>query len=322
MSNNDFYVALESNADLQNHPTNSANKFKVTLQVPIYLRGEWEAGLGQIIYPHSWHEKILKNHEDMHNIFAIKLHIDGDGRRKDGTENPASSAYWRSLYIQPTNYHTIKDLLLAIRAACESEKSLQVQFIYRGVKGHPVDTDHVRINTAPKVKLAINLDLARILSFDVDKIKREKWTTGVTVKQLYGGLGVEWLVIMHQYQTIAKEAERQFLPSPLHENIQIKMSSLAQNTGIFQNIYINSDLIQTQFVGNVRANVLRVIAPVQNKGEIETLTFNPIFYFPLRVTKFNTVEINITGDTGELVPFDGGVVVVVLHLRRKHNILV
>ena len=317
MNKNDFYVALESNADLQNHPKNSANNFKITLQIPIELRGEWEAGLGQIIYPHSWHEKILTNNADMHSIFAIKLHLPGDGKKKDGTENPASSKYWRNLYIQPTNYHTIVDLLAAIRSACESEQSFAVAFIPKGPQ-----VDHIRINTAPKVKLAINLALARLLSFDVDKIKREKWTTGVIVQQLYGGLGAEWLVIEHQYQKITKEAERQTLPSPVHENIQVKMSSLNKDIGIFQNIYINSDLIQTQFVGNVRANVLRVIAPVQNKGEIETLTFNPIFYFPVRVTKFNTIQINITGDTGELVPFDGGVVVVVLHLRRKHNLLV
>ena len=58
------------------------------------------------------------------------------------------------------------------------------------------------------------------------------------------------------------------------------------------------------------------------KGQIETFNFAPIFYLPLRVSKFNTIEINITGDTGQLVPFDGGAVVIVLHLRRKHNVLV
>ena len=144
----------------------------------------------------------------------------------------------------------------------------------------------------------------------------------VLVSRLYGGIGIEWLIVKNQYQSISQTAERQYLPSPLYENIQIKMSSINDHTGIFQNIYINSDLIQTQFVGNVRANVLRVIAPVQKKGEIETFTFDPIFYFPLRIIKFNTVEINITSDIGNLVPFDGGVVVVVLHLRRKHNVLI
>ena len=185
-----------------------------------------------------------------------------------------------------------------------------------------VDMDYIRINCIDKAFLAINIGLAKILSYDVDKIRREKWTKGVSVERLYGGIGIEWLVVKSQYQKVSQTAERQFLPSPLYENIQIKMAAIDEHTGIFQNIYINSNLIQTQFVGNVRANVLRVIAPVQKKGEIETFTFDPIFYFPLRIIKFNTVEINITSDTGDLVPFDGGVVVVVLHLRRKHNVLV
>ena len=322
MSDNDFYIALESNADLANHPTNTANAFKVTLQTPIALRGDWETGLAQIIFPRSWHEKIIKDNEDKHLLWAIKLHIPGDGRGKDGKDDPTAYSYWRNLYIAPLNYHTIKDLVMAIRNTCESSKSLQVQFIYRGKQGQPVDMDYIRINTINNVKLAINLDLAKILSYDIDKIKHEKWTTGVTVERLYGGVGIEWLVVHHQYQSIAKEAERQYLPSPLHENIQLKLSNINENTGIFQNIYINSDLIQTQFVGNVRANVLRILAPVQKKGEVETFSFDPIFYFPLRIIKFNTVEINITSDTGQLVPFDGGVVVVVLHLRRKHNIVV
>ena len=315
MSDNDFYISLESNADLQNHAKNAQNNFKITLQTPIDLKGEWKTGLAQIIFPHSWHEKIIKDSQHMHNIFAIKLHVPGDGK-----DDPTISAYWRNLDLEPTNYHTIKDLVMAIRNTVEFSKRDQVQFIYRGKVGEPVDTDYLRINLVDGALLAINIGLAKILSYDVDKIRHEKWTEGVSVERLYG-IGIEWLVVKSQYQKITEAAERQFLPSPLSENIQIKISEADKEIGIFQNIYINSDLIQTQFVGNIRANVLRILAPVQKK-EVETFNFDPIFYFPLRIIKFNTIEINITGDTGKLVPFDGGVVVIVLHLRRKHHTLV
>ena len=246
MSDNDFYISLESNADIQNHPANTANNFKVTLQTPIDLRGEWETGLAQIIFPHSWHEKIIKENEDKHILFAIKLHVPGDGKGKDGKDDPTAYSYWRNLYIAPSNYHTIKDLVMAIRNTCESSKSLQVQFIYRGQVGQPVDTDYIRINCIDKVLLAINLDLAKILSYDVDKIRREKWTTGVTVEKLYGGIGIEWLVVQSQYQKISQGAERQYLPSPLYENIQIKLSNINENTVYFK-IYTS---IQISFKHN------------------------------------------------------------------------
>ena len=317
MSDNDFYITLESNADLVNHPNNTQNKFKITLQTPIDLRGEWETGLAQVIFPHSWHEKIITDSQHQHSIFSIKLHVPGDGK-----DNPLANTYWRTLDLEPKNYHTIKDLVMAIRTTVELSKHNIVQFIYRGSIGEAVDTDYLRINVTKGALLAINLALAKILSYDVDMIRREKWTEGVIIQKAFIGYGTEWLVIKPVKTETEEASQRQFLPSPLSENIQIKLCEADKELGIFQNIYINSDLIQTQFVGNTRANVLRILAPVQKKGEVETFNFDPIFYFPLRVTKFNSTEINITGDTGKLIPFDGGVVVIVLHLRRKHNILV
>ena len=316
MSDNDFYITLESNADYENNPKNTQNNFKITLQTPIDLKGEWETGLAQIIFPHSWHEKIMRNNHP-HSIFSIKLHTPGDGK-----DDPVASTYWRKLDLEPKNYHTIKDLVMAIRNTVEFSKRNMVQFIYRGSVGGAVDTDFLRINVVDGALLAINITLAKILSYDVDMIRREKWTEGVSIQKEYVGYGPEWLIIKPVHQKAVDAAQRQFLPSPLSENIQIKVSEADKEIGIFQNIYINSDLIQTQFVGNTRANVLRILAPVKKKGQVETFNFSPIFYFPLRIIKFNTIEINITGDTGTLVPFDGGVVVVVLHLRRKHHTLV
>ena len=322
MSDNDFYVSLESNADLTNHPKNTQNNFKITLQSPLDLHGEWETGLAQLIFPHSWHEEVLaplNGHH--HHLFLIKLHIKGDA----GDDN-TKEAYWRDLHIMPTQYHTIKDLLLAIRLATEESKHGAVQFIYRGLGGlgvgGAVDINHLRINCTAGNLLAIPSELATVLSYDIKKLRRFSQNFGISIQKLHvvPGDTREWMII--STASVPKYIARQFIPAQITENISIKITDAERDVGLFQNIYINSDLIQTQFVGNIRANVLRIIAPHQEKGQVETFNFAPIFYFPLRVTKFNTVEINVTGDTGHLVPFDGGVVVVVLHLRRKHNILV
>ena len=316
MSDNDFYISLESNADLQNHPKNTQNSFKVTLQTPIDLRGEWETGLAQLIFPHSWHDAVIKQANDHHHhLFLIKLHIKGDAG-----DDKTKEGYWRDLHINPTQYHTIKDLLLAIRLATEESKHGAVQFIYRGLGiGGAVDINHIRINCKADNLLAIPIELADVLSYDVKKLRKFSQAFGISVQTLAGDTR-EWVVI--STASVPKYTERQYLPARLDENISIKIIDAERDVGLFQNIYINSDLIQTQFVGDTRANVLRIIAPQQEKGQLETFNFAPIFYFPLRVVKFNTIEINITGDTGQLVPFDGGVVVVVLHLRRKHTIIV
>ena len=327
MSDNDFYVSLESNADLQNHPKNTQNSFKVTLQSPIDLRGEWETGLAQLIFPHSWHEAVISQaNQHHHHLFLIKLHIKGDAgddNKKDG--------YWRDLHIKPTQYHTIKDLLLAIRLATEESKSGAVEFIYRPLHPRsligqdkkekdygPIDINHLRINCTDGNVLALPAELGTILSYDIEGLRKYSPHLGISITPNMDGR--QWLII--STSPSRKYDARQYIPARLDENISLKIVDAERDIGLFQNIYINSDLIQTQFVGDTRANVLRIIAPQQEKGQVETFNFAPIFYFPLRVVKFNTIEINITGDTGRLVPFDGGVVVIVLHLRRKHNILV
>ena len=331
---NDFYVSLESNADLQNHPDNKPNSFKITLQSPIDVTGEWETGLAQLIFPHSWHEAILaKANHHHHHLFLIKLHIKGDGNTPGSAQpdDPQAQGYWRELHILPTQYHTIKDLLLAIRTATEASKFGAVEYIYRTIhpfdqskppdkdKGYgQVDINHIRINCKAGNRLALPIALAAILSYDVKKMYGFSARLGISIDKTI--TEEPWLVISTSPQQ--KWDYRQNIPSPLDDNISIKIIDAERDVGLFQNIYINSDLIDTQFVGDTKANVLRIIAPQQEKGQVETFNFTPIFYFPLRVSKFNTVEINITGDTGRLVPFDGGVVVIVLHLRRKHNILV
>ena len=327
-STNDFYVSLESNADLQNHPENKANSFKITLQTPIDLAGEWETGLAQLIFPHSWHEAVISQaNAHHHHLFLIKLHIKGDGKHPTtGQDDPQLPGYWRELHILPTQYHTIKDLLLAIRHATEISKSGAVEYIYPLLhsnkpsdKGYgQVDINHIRINCTQGNKLALPIELARVLSYDVAKMRTYSARLGISIDRTMGDRS--WLVIGTSSEQ--RWDYRQNIPSPLNENISLKIIDAERDVGLFQNIYINSDLIQTQFVGSTRANVLRIIAPQQEKGQVETFNFAPIFYFPLRVIKFNTIEINITGDTGRLVPFEGGVVVVVLHLRRKHSIIV
>ena len=85
----------------------------------------------------------------------------------------------------------------------------------------------------------------------------------------------------------------------------------------FQTIYIYSDVVASQVVGDVRANLLRVIAPKGSHGDVISENFVHVFYNDVRVKSFNTVEILLRGDTGRSIPFSGGVVEVTLHFKKK-----
>ena len=85
----------------------------------------------------------------------------------------------------------------------------------------------------------------------------------------------------------------------------------------FQTIYIYSNVVASQLVGDVRANLLRVIVPKGSHGELISENFVHLLYNDVRVKSFNTIKILFRGHTGRPIPFSGGVVEVTLHFRKK-----
>lgn len=67
-----FYVTLPSDSSMQYFPENKISHFTTQLPTPFNLNGQYEVGLSEIIYPHSWQNI---------NIFNNSFHYDiGDGK--------------------------------------------------------------------------------------------------------------------------------------------------------------------------------------------------------------------------------------------------
>ena len=81
------------------------------------------------------------------------------------------------------------------------------------------------------------------------------------------------------------------------------------------NLYVYCDLIEPIAVGNAKVPLLRIV-PIQ-KGPIVTTSYSKVFYYPVMRKIFGAVEINIKGDTGEIIPFVGGKSFVTLHFHKK-----
>jgi hypothetical protein len=59
------------------------------------------------------------------------------------------------------------------------------------------------------------------------------------------------------------------------------------------------------------------IVPVEGRyGEMITRVFDPIQFCPLLQKRLQTVEIDLTDDTGSIVIFQRGRMVVILHCRK------
>ncbi|GIY56170.1 uncharacterized protein CDAR_283341 [Caerostris darwini] len=88
-----FYLTLPSNSSLHNFPNKKSSSFVTQLPSSITLDGQWEVGLAEIIYYHTWY-----NVNDMNNMFGFDM---GDGKLN-------------TRKLSPGSYETIPDILKVI----------------------------------------------------------------------------------------------------------------------------------------------------------------------------------------------------------------
>jgi len=98
--------------------------------------------------------------------------------------------------------------------------------------------------------------------------------------------------------------------------LEHKGKSRAYLDEIYQ-IFVYSDIIDYQIVGNTKKPLMGVI-PVKGKhGEQESWTFNPLQFGLVPKKSFSTIEMQLCTPTGALVPFLSGDSLSRLQFRRK-----
>lgn len=82
-------------------------------------------------------------------------------------------------------------------------------------------------------------------------------------------------------------------------------------------LYVYTNLIEPQIVGDTLAPLLRVV-PTDTWGEVRnsSVNFKHVYYIPVVNGNSETVEILIRRDNGKPVSFQSGKVVVTLHFKR------
>ena len=78
-------------------------------------------------------------------------------------------------------------------------------------------------------------------------------------------------------------------------------------------------IIEYNIVGDTRAPLLRNVSVEGDYGDIITKTYVSPHYVPLKQKFINTINIDITDDTGDYIPFIGGKVIVKLHFRKRRS---
>ncbi len=280
-------MTLPSNTE--DFSQNTTSQFRVRLPNPIELHGEWEIGLVEIQYPHSW-DNIMQSHSE--NSIIISL--------------PATKEILTGLHLKyfmpPGTYDTIQGLVDTI-----NETFLLWNFPTKWVKFHnrltisdeKIEEELSRWGSkmeksGPFVTLGYSEHIRRI------RLRISQKIVGVTFSptlQYVLGLGGARLMIR--------------IPPPLYTG-----KYPPDLTAGFNTLYTYCNLIDPQIVGNSLVPLLRAITIEGNHGDSINKIFLSPHYLKLRTKTFDTVEIAIKTDTDEPVRFNFGKVILKLHLRK------
>ncbi|GFQ98090.1 uncharacterized protein TNCT_285681 [Trichonephila clavata] len=104
--------------------------------------------------------------------------------------------------------------------------------------------------------------------------------------------------------------------STLHGGTHISDYPLELDGGITE-IYVYSDIIESHFVGDTIAPLLRIIPVMSTKEDQIVLNYQRPLYFPLRKNYIDCIEIELKSSSGDGIIFTSGKTLLVLSFRRR-----
>jgi len=114
-------------------------------------------------------------------------------------------------------------------------------------------------------------------------------------------------------------ARRLGFSSTEHYAGRVKGSSTPEPDGInVKSLYVYCDLLESVTVGDVKVPLLRIVNVDEKRKEYSNIhrIMKRVMFLPVQKKHFDTVEIQILDDTGNVVPFEDGKSYVVLEFRR------
>jgi hypothetical protein len=328
-----MYIILPSNTG--DFSTNTISSFRVKLPQGIIFSGEWEVALTEIQYPISWNT-VKENDGQVtiyysHNGISIPIEI------------KINSGY----------YDNIEELLRAIKHAINREGELLVRRLYRAdfamyrlTKLKVNDNDKYKAFVTQGVNYAEMLERPEIipnpsggnsndtlLKLAKNLAKSEKLTRHppktnmlddilkITYIENIKRVHVNW-VSEKSIKGITFSRSLQFMlgfPNSYSFKVGSNIAKFNPDiSGSVSSFFVYSNIVQPQIVGNSSRQLLRTI-PIRrgSLGSTVHKEFTISNYVGLLSRGFDTIEIEIRNDFGELIDFQFGKVIVKLHFRKK-----
>lgn len=274
-----FYISLPSNSSKQYYGVQSMSNYKTKLVKEIRLDvAQWQVGLAELIYPVSWNNI-------MNGIFNIRRLIDGKWQ-------------WIECRVPDNQYGSVEELLNSIKETIlqqMGDQSKHIAFSY-------MQTRHVKIFLHDGYGLQLSAVLSKALGFGDNCITQQSVTNNARYHAYMTTIG--------NPDEIAEKCDyvvkNNSILSPLVGDV---------NRGL-RSIFVHCNIIESQLVGDQYVPLLRTIAVRGKTDEVIAESFANIHYMRIERSSFQEIEIHLTDETGQNIPFQHGRVIVLLHFKR------
>jgi hypothetical protein len=287
MGDDGFYVYLPSNSSMTYFENNTLQRFTTRLAEPIVLTTEYEAALCQLSFPNNFNQDtILLSLDTLDEARLFTL------RKVDQVLEPQTENHLMTCTKPGRRFDSLKHL-----AECMNSEIMQLR--------QSASEDSLFHETNKETFPQILYDEVYRRYFIKNYVKENvfiRMVLGKNLAERFGFQGDQFPMKPTQIQDVVQgtNAVRDISKSPI------------------QHLYVYTDLITHQFVGDIKAPLLRIVSVDSESGDETNVLFNTLHYFPLLKKNFQTIEIDIRTELGEKVPFGSfGRTVVVLHLRPK-----
>ena len=296
-----FQITLPSNASSKLFPENRANSYRTKLYKTLDLGGggesDWEVALVDIAFPHNW-ANILESTEIEMVLERIANGPPGSDGGAGGIEVTATSPM--GMFTIPKGHYSSVQQLGAIMNSLYQKGLLSSSTPSRAGKQeffleftHDIFTGRARLqyygNARPpgiqiKFKTKSTYLLSTILGFPFDPL--------ATGKQQINAI-----------TTVSSQPPSYTYTLPLESTKRCALE-------IISSIFVYSNLVRYQMVGDTEAPLLGIVPITTSAGarlgleaNQQYYSFNPPYYIPVLKNQFDTIEIQLNTDWGAPFPF-------------------
>ena len=305
MSDN-FYVTLVSNSESR-YEDNTTSSFRTDLINEIQTSSDYYVALTEFIYLHSW-------------------------KIRAGTLEYTLNSEKQEIKIEVFDGETIEDLLSRLNTTI---KDLVLKKIYRS--RHLQFEEIVKLsnpqeklksvegilpsdyyNDSPDIRVIYDITRNDVEYTDAPKflLFEKNIYISITNKAV---IKIEGLIsevincrknVLFQINSIGK----------LEKINQEVLFSKEKPIQLTQKLYIYSDLIEYQYIANLKSPLLRtIVIDYHTDYKIKTSHFNSSYYLKVNKTNFSSILIEIKDEKGNPILFEKSSVELKLHFKRIYN---